>query len=256
MRVYTIVFTFLILIAGNLGAQTFVSFENEVAYLQSKFTEKVGNKIQIEKDYQSFIFQQSTNGFLNIDNSKKIEKQFFLFIDRNPKKQLIFVLACNNNTIYLIGIDKVSTGNFKRKGHYITPIGIFTNSIDILGYRALGTKNNKGWMGLGIKDARVWDLGWQSIIKNGKQRLIRLQIHATDPVYGEALLGKISSKGCIRISGKLNFFLDYYGIIDKEYEKNSHSKRVSWLMRKNRQAVLYAGKYIIISDSEKLTKHL
>lgn len=146
-------------------------------------------------------------------------------------------------------MDKISSGNGKRKGFFITPTGVFKNSPDFIGYRALGTKNVKGWRGLGAKGSRVWDFGWQKTIKNGREREIRFLVHATDPIFGEKRLGKIDSKGCIRISGKLNQFLDHYGLLDREYEAQKDNKRFSWVLNPKREPVLFAGQYLLVGDS-------
>ncbi len=108
-----------------------------------------------------------------------------------------------------MGSDKSSTGNSARLGHYLTPIGVFRNVPSNMNYRALGTKNKRGWRGLGVKGSRVWDLGWQETIhpKGGKIN-IRLLVHATDPDEGERRLGRVDSKGCIRLTAKMNRFLD------------------------------------------------
>ena len=127
--------------------------------------------------------------------------------------------------------------------------GKFENTVKNFGYRALGTKNDKGWKGLGEKGSRIWDFGWQKTeYKNGGKQ-IRLLIHATDPIYGEKRLGKRDSKGCIRISAKLNKFLDHYGVLDDDYEKNRNMKRASWLLRNDRKPIAFAGKYLIVGDS-------
>jgi hypothetical protein len=57
---------------------------------------------------------------------------------------------------------KVSTGQAGRRGYFITPIGAFQHTDDILDYRALGTFNENHIRGLGMKGTRVWDLGWQT----------------------------------------------------------------------------------------------
>jgi hypothetical protein len=179
------------------------------------------------------------------------ESQFFVYIDRNPAKQRILVCFFNadNQSVTLIGADKASTGNQKRAGFFITPCGVYKNTIKYLSYRALGTKNDKGWRGLGAKGSRVWDFGWQRTQKNNQEWLIRLLMHATDPNFGEKRLGRVDSKGCIRISGKMNKFLDHFGLLDKEYEANKNKKIISWLLKSDREPSVYAGKYLVIGDS-------
>jgi len=116
-----------------------------------------------------------------------------------------------------------------------------------MSYRALGTKNSKGWRGLGAKGSRVWDFGWRDTpLKGGHIVQIRLLLHATDPDFGEPRLGKVDSKGCVRITAKLNRFLDSRGILDRKYELSHKAK---YVLRRDRQPVQFAGSYILVGDS-------
>lgn len=223
----------------------------EVLRLQTLFKQDVGN-LSVENGYWQSVKSEMLKTISGIGEDFS-QSQYFLFVDRNPQKQFIFVCyyGIENRDIVLIGADKVSTGNPERgKGFFITPTGVYKNTIDIIGYRALGTKNDKGWRGYGTKGMRVWDFGWhQSRDKRGMLIPIRLLMHATDPDFGEQRLGRSDSKGCIRISHKLNVFLDHYGLIDKEYEANKSLKRLQWLLDAHREPVAYAGKYVIVGNS-------
>ncbi|MEK7160775.1 MAG: hypothetical protein AAB724_01980, partial [Patescibacteria group bacterium] len=191
----------------------------EVAKMQEIFKEMVGGEVAAETDYLDQTSQDAVRRFLSLGEKAK-RSQYFLYVDRSPGKQIAFVgfFNASDNKAAIIGLSKISSGNEKRKGFFITPTGVFKNSPDVIGYRALGTKNAKGWRGLGVRGSRVWDFGWQKTRKNGEERLIRLLVHATDPDFGEKRLGAIDSKGCVRISGKLNRFLDHYGLLDRDYE--------------------------------------
>lgn len=180
--------------------------------------------------------------------------QYFIYVDRNPEEQNIMVGFFDpfERKIIIIGWDKVSTGNPKMKGHFITPTGVFINSITNMGYRAMGTKNSNGWRGLGKKNSRVWDFGWQKTQHKNGEIEIRLLLHATDPDFGEKRLGKVDSKGCVRISAKLNYFLDHYGILDDEYEQREISGEASWLLAQNRKTVRNPGKLMIVGDSSEV----
>ena len=222
----------------------------ESARIRDLFKETVGNReeIKLDGDYLQFVLSDAAR-IISPENPN--ESKYFVYVDRNPAKQLIFICFfdsfCKN--VNIIGADIVSTGNPVRKGHFLTPVGVFENTVKNFGYRALGTKNDKGWKGLGEKGSRIWDFGWQKTeYKNGGKQ-IRLLIHATDPIYGEKRLGKRDSKGCIRISAKLNKFLDHYGVLDDDYEKNRNMKRASWLLRNDRKPIAFAGKYLIVGDS-------
>lgn len=214
--------------------------------MKTLFLEKVSQKVKIEQNYLHFILADAAK---MVKEKNWTRSQYFVYVDRNPIRQIVFIFFFDlfSKNIELIGVDKVSTGNPKRKGHFLTPTGIFENTVKNFGYRALGTRNDKGWKGLGEKGSRVWDFGWQKTEYKKKKREIRLLLHATDPVYGEKRLGKIDSKGCVRISAKLNKFLDQYGILDEDYYK-SHLNAVRWLLKLD-QPVAFAGKYLLIGDS-------
>jgi hypothetical protein len=182
--------------------------------------------------------------------------QYFLYADRNPQTQIVIVgfYDAPKDAIEFLGADLISSGNLDRGGDYfVTPVGVFENSLDNFSYRALGTPNQEGWRGLGAKDSRVWDFGFQKSLKKYKEgntvSQMRLLMHSTDPDKGEPRLGRIDSKGCIRISQGLNRFLDNFAILDQEYEGWAKTKPDSWLLKKDRQPVIYPGKYLIVGDS-------
>lgn len=237
----------------DANIQRIIEMQNiEIAKMRQGFQE-TNIKIELEKEYYEQIFQQIN---FDIQQRKEIftESQFFIYVDRNPEKQIIFICFFNELTksISIIGFDKTSTGNPKRKGFFITPIGIFENSPRHLSYRAEGTKNKKGWRGLGVRGSRVWDFGWQETDHKNSKTKIRLLMHATDPDFGEPRLGKVDSKGCIRISNKLNKFIDHHGLLDKEYEINKDQRTaIKWILKKDRAPVNFIGKYVVVGDSTK-----
>ncbi|MBI5045929.1 MAG: murein L,D-transpeptidase [Candidatus Niyogibacteria bacterium] len=224
---------------------------SETIKLRALFQQNVGN-IPIEADYWQDVKSYALKTISGIGADFNVS-QYFVYVDRNPQKQFIFVCYydAKSRDISLIGADKVSTGNPARgRGFFITPLGVYKNTVDIIGYRALGTKNDKNWRGYGIKGMRIWDFGWRRS-QDGRGTIvdIRLLMHATDPDFGEQRLGSVDSKGCIRISHRLNRFLDHYGILDKEFEASKDSKKIKWLLRADREPVAYAGKYIIVGSS-------
>ncbi|MFH1428105.1 MAG: hypothetical protein ABIG60_06320 [Patescibacteria group bacterium] len=236
---------------GQLMAKNdLLKLSEEVQKMRAIFNETVSCEVVKDTDYLNQLSQDAARTFLSLSKEAK-QSQYFLYVDRNPNEQIAFVGFFNgiDGSVVIVGLDKISSGNEKRKGFFITPIGVFKNSPDFIGYRALGTRNDKGWLGLGVKGSRVWDFGWQKTIKNGKERMIRFLIHSTDPIFGKKRLGKIDSKGCIRISGKLNQFLDHYGLLDREYEAKKNDKRFSWMLKANREPVLFAGQYLLVGDS-------
>lgn len=181
--------------------------------------------------------------------------QYFAWADRNPTAQLILVgfYDASQDRMNFLGADLISSGNLEKGGDYfVTPVGIFENTVDNFGYRAQGTPNQEGWRGLGGKDSRVWDFGYQKSVKKykGGNTLseMRLLMHSTDPDKGEPRLGRIDSKGCVRISQYLNRFLDTYAVLDRHYEEWAKTKPDTWLLKKDRQPVGYPGKYLFIGD--------
>jgi len=221
----------------------------ELQKMREIFNETVG-EVVADIDHLNLLSGDAARRFLSLGEEAK-RSQYFLYADRNPSRQVAFVGFYNakDGKVAIIGLDKISSGNEKRRGFFITPTGVFKNSPDFVGYRALGTKNDDGWRGLGVKGSRVWDFGWQKTRKNGEEIMIRFLLHATDPIFGEKRLGKIDSKGCIRISGKLNYFLDHYGLLDREYEIKKDDKKISWLLKVNREPVIFSGQYLLVGDS-------
>jgi hypothetical protein len=99
-----------------------------------------------------------------------------------------------------------------------------------------------------VKDSRVWDFGWQKTQKYGHECEIRLMMHATDPVFGEARLGSVDSKGCVRMSNKMDNFVDHFGIINRKYEESQDKSRRALLMP-DRQPVKNTGSFLLVGDS-------
>lgn len=181
---------------------------------------------------------------------------YFLYIDRSKAQQLALVgfFDPQRREILPVGLDLISSGDMgKGKDHYLTPEGVFENTVENFGYRALGTPNQDGWMGLGAKGSRVWDFGFQPALRlyHGRPALaeMRLLVHATDPVHGEPRLGRTDSKGCVRISAGLNDFLDRWAILDGNYEEWARRKGRTWLLRQDRTPVADPGRYLFIGDS-------
>jgi len=205
--------------------------------------------------YIGFVTTDALNK-LTRDRSTPLDSQYFLYVDRNPAMQAIFVCFYDaaSGSVELLGHDLISSGDIKRGADFFeTPTGVFEHVLENFDYRALGTPNAEGWRGLGEKDSRVWDFGYQTGLKTYKNGItrsqLRLLLHATDPVAGEERLGRIDSKGCIRISKGLNHFLDIHAILDMHYEEWAKTKPANWLLRKERKPVAFQGKYLVVGDS-------
>ena len=181
--------------------------------------------------------------------------QLLVVVDRNPAvQQMRIVLAQPNAAWEVIGGSKVSTGQAGRPGYYITPVGVFLHTDDILDYRAQGTFNENHIRGLGAKGMRVWDFGWQTADRGWGSipdpSEIRLLMHATDPDYLERRLGRPASKGCVRIPAAMNRFLDRYGVLDADYERDaSDDIRLRSVLLPDRQPTPLAGTALVVVDS-------
>jgi hypothetical protein len=175
-------------------------------------------------------------------------------VDRNPAVQeLRIILAQSGSEWQVIGGSKVSTGQAGRRGYFITPIGAFLHTDDILDYRALGTFNENHIRGLGLKGMRVWDLGWQTAERGWRIERetaeIRLLMHATDPDYLEQR-GRPASEGRVRIPAAMNRFLDLHGVLDADYERSLRlDGRLAGILLRDRQPTSLAGNALVVVDS-------
>ena len=154
----------------------------------------------------------------------------------------------------LLGATPVSTGLPGQFEHFETPLGVYEHSLNHPDYRAEGTKNSQGFRGYGIKGMRVYDFGWVDAPKtwgNQAMSVMRLQMHATDPVLAEPYLGVRRSKGCVRIPASLNDFIDRYGLLDEDYESALADGRRLWVLRADRTPSAYPGRYLVVIDSER-----
>lgn len=242
-----VLFVALLVTFSAISAHGALSQEELLLDTQSAFIREVGGSTVDEAYYQKLVPQ--VENFVHENRVRFDSSQFFLLVDRNHEVQKAFLAFFDaaGGKVMLLGADKVSTGNPNRRGYFETPTGIFENSPTNMNYRALGTKNEHGWRGLGIKGSRVWDLGWQRTVKGkGEPMDIRLMVHATDPDQGEQRLGTIQSQGCIRVSSRFNKFLDQHGVLDQAYETNAKAK---YVLLATRNPIPFAGKYVVVIDS-------
>ncbi|MBN1585789.1 L,D-transpeptidase [Candidatus Uhrbacteria bacterium] len=233
-------------VAEEKGVETDETILADIAFAKANFPDESERwPSTMNGEYRQTVLDYTQSQMAKIPQSA--EPQFFIFVDRNFDRQNIMVGFWNGvGKVIEIGWSKVSTGSLKF-GHYLTPVGTFP--IVRLGYRAKGTKNAKGWMGLGGKDSRIWSFGEQETTGwKGKWMRITMLMHATDPTYGEPRLGRPDSKGCIRISAKMNAFLDIYGILDQQVMGKESPERQRRLLRKDRQPVANPGLYMIVGD--------
>lgn len=181
--------------------------------------------------------------------------QTLLVVDRAPSVQRLWVVVATPDGApwTVIGTVRVSTGKPGRKEHFKTPVGVFVNTPDILGYRALGTRNQYGIRGIGQKGMRVWDFGWQTTEDwrtPGAVASVRLEMHATDPTFLEGRLGRADSEACIRIPDQFNQFLDRFGLIDAQLTALAPTSRaVAALLPKDATPSPLAGDKVVVVDT-------
>ncbi len=179
--------------------------------------------------------------------------QYVAVVDRNPQVQAILLYWFPpGEAATLIGASPVSTGRVGQFDHFETPLGVFDHASANPDFRAEGTVNAFGFRGYGAKGMRVYDLGWQQATRGwgkGGQSTMRLQMHATDPVFAEPRLGSVQSKGCIRIPATLNRLLDHFGVLDADYANPMPDGKPRWVLQDDRQPVADAGRYLVVVDS-------
>lgn len=195
---------------------------------------------------------------LQAANADLSASQFFVYADRNPATQLLLLAYYDAQAkrVAFVGADFISSGKLRpREDSFITPVGVFEHLPENWGYRAEGSKNSKGWRGLGARGSRVWDFGYQQAPRQFRQGVydsqMRLLMHATDPDQGEPRLGGPDSKGCVRVSAAANAFLDNRSILDRHYEQiaATDKERDMWLLRRDRSPVSHPGSYLVVGDS-------
>lgn len=185
--------------------------------------------------------------------------QYFIVVDSSFKKQnllLAFWDAQTQSFQLSPTMTKVSTGRTGSIHHFITPTGWVEQVPENGTYRAMGTKNENGIRGYGVKGLRIWDFGWQHAytgwLKKPELREIRMQMHATDPQFLEPRLGHPASAGCIRLSAETNRFLDSHSIIDRKIENSSQS----WVLKKDRTPVDNEGSFVLVVNTDKPVKSI
>ncbi|WP_414695541.1 L,D-transpeptidase [Paraburkholderia sp.] len=185
--------------------------------------------------------------------------EYVVVVDRNANVQalLIYFRATPADSWQMIGASPVSTGRPGEYDHFITPLGVFEHTPSNMDFRSEGTLNENRIRGYGKRDMRIFDLGWAQGERGwgkGGMSQMRFQMHATDPDRLEPLLGIRHSKGCVRIPASLNAFIDHYGILDAEYAALVESGKSLWVLKSDRQVIPWAGRYIVVVDSERKSR--
>jgi hypothetical protein len=228
------------------------AYLNEVAVLRQAFSSEVPNGVQVPSEDEEWI--DAAKASLMGKGYTVSRRQLIIAVDRNAKVQQLRILAASpDGNWYVVGGSKVSTGKPGRREHFKTPVGVFTNSTDILGYRALGTYNQNHIRGVGIKGMRVYDFGWQTTEDwrtPGATTQIRLEMHATDPTTLEPRMGRPDSEGCVRVPSTVNRFIDRHGVIDAQYiaAADAGEHRFQAILSRQLQRTILAGDTLIVFD--------
>jgi hypothetical protein len=235
-----------------------VDVEGEAARLREALASEVPAAL-VDTPAEGRTWIALSRAAVTASNQSIDRAQILVVVDRNPDvQQLRLVLARSQGTWQDLGGSEVSTGEWGRRGYYVTPTGVFPHTDLILDWRAAGTFNAQHIRGLGRKGMRVWDFGWQEAARGwGTQEEgeIRLLMHATDPDYLEQRLGHSASKGCVRIPDAMNRFLDRHGILDADYERAAPlDRRFAALLLPDRQPTPLAGNMLVVIDSAGQTR--
>lgn len=224
--------------------------------LTSLFQKEVTRKLSVPDDVSQHYLASALEQ-LHAKGADLTRDQMLVAVDRSPNVQALLLFAGNEQTGWrLVGASPVSTGTRGKFDHYVTPTGVYEHTLgEYSDFRAEGTKNEYGIRGYGKHGMRVWDFGWVDADKGwlkGRKESggIRFQMHATDPDRLEQRLGSTASKGCVRMSGSLNAFLDKYGALDWYYEQAAGQGKTPWVLRKDRISTGLAGRYLVVMDSE------
>lgn len=180
--------------------------------------------------------------------------KFVVVVDRNPNVQVLLVYwGTLENGWSLVGASSISTGLPGKYEHFKTPLGVFDHSRENPDFRAEGTKNAFGIRGYGNKGGRIYDFGWVKAPRgwgDGHMGELRLQMHSTDADLLEQRLGTAQSEGCVRMSAELNEFIDRHGILDEDYDRVVAIGDHLWVLRKDRMATPWSGRYLIVVESD------
>ena len=227
---------------------------NEPIQLAMLFQQQVDRRVEVpaveQRRYATLLRQTLFNaGFA------RASAQYVILVDRNALVQVAMIFwKSDSDEFTFIGASQASSGQPGRFEHFETPLGVFLHSLDNPDFRAEGTRNEFGVLGYGRKGLRVYDFGWVNAPKgwgDGRQSVMRLQLHSTDPELLERRLGSIQSKGCIRISASFNRFIDHYGILDAEYERALAAGQTFWVLFPDREPTPWSGEFLVVVDTRR-----
>jgi hypothetical protein len=222
--------------------------------LATVFRQQVDHRINVpvveQHRYATLLEQALTEAQLG-----DLPAQYVVLVDRNAFVQAAMIYwKSESGEFHFIGASQASTGQPGRFEHFETPLGVFPHTLENPDFRAEGTLNEFGILGYGTKGLRIYDFGWVKAPKgwgDGRQSVMRLQLHSTDPELLEPRLGSIQSKGCIRIPASLNRLIDHYGILDARYEHAMAAGQSFWVLPPDREATRWSGELLVVIDTER-----
>lgn len=221
--------------------------------LALRFATEVDRRLPVPPDEQRRYAERLREALADTQDGAPLPAQHVVLVDRSANVQALLLYHLGpDGEIRFVGASPVSTGSSGRFDHFLTPLGVFAHSLDNPDFRAEGTVNENGIRGYGERGLRVFDFGWVLADRTwgaGGRSPMRLQMHATDPVYLEPRLGRADSKGCIRIAASLNRFIDRYGILDADYEAALARGVRPWVLREDRLPVSDPGRYLVVIDT-------
>lgn len=226
--------------------------------LRDVFARNVTRRLKVPATEQR-AYADRLQAALGANELGNLSGEYVVLVDRNAYVQALFIYfrVTPADNWQMIGASPVSTGRPGEYDHFITPLGVFEHTPANMDFRSEGTQNENHIRGYGKRDMRIFDLGWAQGERGwgkGGMSQMRFQMHATDPDRLEPLLGIRHSKGCVRIPASLNAFLDHYGILDAEYATLVESGQSLWVLKSDRQIVPWAGRYIVVVDSERKSR--
>ncbi len=242
-----------LLCMGTVTAEAAPPGEDQAAHWPRQFAREVDRRLDVPaRDQQRYIvlLQQA----LVAAQTPLSGAQAFVLIDSSPQVQAAFIVMRTAAGAWAwTGASPVSTGKAGSFDHFVTPLGVFAHTLDNPDFRAEGSFNEDHIRGYGLRGRRVFDFGWADAERgwgDGGTSQMRLQMHATDPSVLEPRLGRVESKGCIRIPASLNVFIDRHGILDADYEQAAAEGQPLWVLEPDREPIAAPGRYLVIIDSQ------
>jgi len=220
--------------------------------LAALYEQQVDRRLRVPEDERA-RYAAVLNDALSLAGLGSLPAQYIVVVDRSVWVQAAMIFwKSDQGRFHFIGASPASTGRPGQFEHFQTPTGVFDHTLENPDFRAEGTRNEFGILGYGRKGMRVYDFGWLTAPRGWGDRspgVMRLQLHATDPDLLEPRLGSAQSKGCIRIPGSMNRFIDRYGLLDAHYERAIAAGEKFWVLSPLREPTPWSGQYLVVIET-------